>query len=83
MDSYNLNEDVIIYPNISGWIKINELISQKYNISIADGRKMVGGKKTKDGGYKDQMWVIIHDLHEMFYNGQSYFKTMNIKLAGI
>ena len=67
---FSHNDEVTIYPNTKGWAKIIELF----------GTESYYNKMTGDDGYRDQLWVIIRDLHEMFYNGQSYFKNTTIKL---
>ena len=68
---FNHNDEVTIYPNDRGWAKIVELTGRVESIYE---------KQTEDGGYRDQLWCIIHDLHEMFYNGQRYFENTTIKI---
>lgn len=80
---FNLNYDIVIYPNANGWLKMREIISQKYNISITDAQIKLKNNTTYDCGYKDSLWVIASDFHDMFFVGQNYFKTMNIKLMNI
>lgn len=77
---FNLNHNVVIYPNEKGWKKIKALIASKYSMSNIEADEWVSIRKTDCGGYKDQLWVIASDLSDMFYNGQSYLSTTNIKL---
>jgi hypothetical protein len=79
----NFNDEVIIYPSEEGWTKLFDILHKlhnvkyKSNIFISD---YVSLRRTEDGGYKEQLWVIISDLHEMFFNGTPYLKNMNINL---
>lgn len=75
MKEFNFNNDITIYPNEKGWKRIGELLYDHYGADYAI--KHVIEHTTKDGAYKDTLWVIIQDLHDMFYNGQSYFKHVN------
>ena len=72
---FNLNREVIIYPTEEGWKRIKELIAFTYSCNDLEADGWVSRRKTDNGGYKDQLWVIIHDLHDMFYNGQRWLKT--------
>ena len=67
---FSMNDDVIIYPNEKGWAKIIEL----------KGTESYYSKQTDDGGYTDQLWCIIRDLHEMFFNGQNYFENTTVTI---
>lgn len=80
MPRFNLNHEVIIYPNERGFAKIKALIGNKYLLSNEEAETWVNKRKTEDGGYKEQLWVIVSDLHDMFYNGQSYMATTWIVL---
>ena len=80
MPRFNLNHQVIIYPNENGWRKIKALIASKYLISDEDAEKWVNSRKTKCGGYQDQLWVIIADLNDMFYGGQNYIASTWVSL---
>lgn len=80
MPRFNLNHEVIIYPNEKGFAKIKALISNRYLLSNEEAETWVNKRKTEDGGYKEQLWVIVSDLHDMFYNGQSYMATTWIAL---
>jgi len=72
---FNLNDEVIIYPNEKGWQKIIELTAKNYKFSTEKAIEWTDKRKTEDDGYKEQLWVIISDLHDMFYNGQNYMQT--------
>ena len=80
MPRFNLNHKVIIYPNEKGFAKIKALIANRYLLSNEEAENWVNKRKTEDGGYKEQLWVIVSDLHDMFYNGQSYMATTWIAL---
>lgn len=80
MYKFNVNDKIIIYPTPSGWDKINELISDKYVIPLDEAKQWVEHRKTQDGGYQEQLWVIISDLHSMFFNGQAYLETTEITI---
>jgi hypothetical protein len=80
---YNVNDYITIYPNESGWKKIKEIIQKKYGYSDLEYEtNHLKGKKTEDGGYTDQMWCIMQNFgDEMYFNGQSYFKSSIITLC--
>jgi hypothetical protein len=78
MTTHSHNDKVIIYPTESGWKKIKALLSNSYLLSSDEADKRIEAHTTKEGGYTDYLWLIIHDLHDMFYHGQSYFKNTNI-----
>lgn len=69
--TFSHNDNVTIYPNEKGWAKIIELTGDV---------DVYYYKQTEDGGYRDQLWCIMHDLHEMFYNGQQYFENTLVKI---
>lgn len=77
---FNLNHEVIIYPNERGFAKIKALISNKYSLSSEEAEVWVNKRKAEDGGYKEQLWVIVSDLHDMFFNGQNYMSKTWITL---
>lgn len=72
--NYNINNEITIYPKRDGWIKIIFLLSMSYNISLSEAEELMNIRKTKDGGYRDVLWRIIDNLHELFYHGQMYLK---------
>lgn len=80
MPRFNLNHEVIIYPNEKGFAKIKALIANRYLLSNEEAETWINKRKTEDGGYKEQLWVIVSDLHDMFYNGQNYMTTTWIAL---
>lgn len=72
--SYNTkshNDKVTIYPSPSGWRRIKELVGEHK----AEMRKVGTFPHL---GYRDQLWVIIHDLNPLFFNGQRYFMNTDI-----
>lgn len=72
-----MNEKVIIYPTEKGWIKIRQILldrATKFNFKEYDVDQDLKNKRTEDGGYEDQLWVIIKDLHNLFFNGQDYIE---------
>lgn len=77
---FNLNHEVIIYLNEKGFAKIKALIGNRYLLSNEEAENWLNKRKTEDCGYKEQLWVIVSDLHDMFYNGQSYMATTWINL---
>lgn len=78
---FNLNDDVIIFPNPSGWKKIISDIMKAYQFDEKKAKEWAEKSKTEDGGYKEQLWEIISMHHDMFFNGTTYFKTVNIILC--
>lgn len=80
LSRFNLNHKVIIYPNKRGWRKIKALIASKYLLSCEEADVWVNARKTTCGGYEEQLWVIISDLHDMFYNGQNFMANTEIAL---
>ena len=80
MKKYNINNEIIFYPTEKGWDRIVELITDKYSLTPERVLAWIEGHKAGEG-YKEQLWVIIQDFHEMFYNGQKYFKESNFYLV--
>ena len=81
MKNINLNENVIIYPSEYGWKKIKEIVVQQYHdagVPEEHALEYIRGHKTDDDGYREQLWCIISDFHEMFYNGTRYFDKVII-----
>ncbi len=82
MKKYNINDSVIIYPNEKGWVKIREILKKEYSFATEESvDEFINLRKTPDGGYKEQLWCIASDLHDMFYNGTCYFNTSAITLC--
>jgi hypothetical protein len=42
----------------------------------------VNKKRTKDNGFEEQLWTIMQDHHEMFYNGTDCLESTEMKLIG-
>jgi hypothetical protein len=87
METINLNTDVIIYPTFSGWKKMIKCYYNYYNqydhiiISWEDAEKAIEDNKTEDGGYKEQLWVLMSTFGEMFFNGTPYWENMNLTIV--
>ena len=80
MEKFTVNDQVVIYPNDKGWDKIHDLIREKYRLSNQKTFDFIEGRKF-DGGYRDQMWTIMSDLHSMYFNGQNYFSNTYIAFS--
>ena len=80
MKSYNLNSNVILYPNKSGWEKIAEITQEEYALTKEQAGRWVNNRK-QGAGFKEQLWVIMSVYHKMFFNGQRYFETTFIDLV--
>lgn len=79
---YNLNYNVAIYPNELGWNKIRELLQKAYNFKSKESlEEYIKHRTSTNGAFVDQLWSIMSDLHDMFYNGTQYFDSMNIDLC--
>lgn len=85
----NLNQEVIIYPTEQGWIDLFNTLKKNtwVHVFIDDNNteedvvnEYIDKKRTDDGGYKDQLWQIIHDYGSLFYNGSDFLKTSVIKI---
>lgn len=74
MQKYNLNDYVIIYPTPNGWEKIKEIMSET-KFRGGDASEYVQNRITSDGGFKEQLWDIMHYLGPIFYNGSHYLKS--------
>ena len=75
------NDNVIFYPTDLGWQKIIQLLKKSYSLSTSEAVVWISKRRTKDDGYQEQLWVIIQDFHEMFYNGQQYLKNTSITIV--
>jgi len=78
MDKFNINHEVIIYPTERGWEKIKKNLYSIYSMQVADNELAL--KRTEDGGFKEQLWCIMQDHSNLFYNGTDCLKTMVIDL---
>jgi hypothetical protein len=72
----------VIYPSERGWDKIYEAIKEAYHLSADEAMAWVNKKRTKDNGFEEQLWTIMQDHHEMFYNGTDCLKSTEMKLIG-
>lgn len=74
----NINNYVIIFPTVEGTKKIAEILRKKYNTSTTLIDELMKKRLTKDGGYKDQLWHIMSELGEIFFNGSHYLESSNM-----
>lgn len=90
METVNLNSEVIIYPNKKGWVKMVECYHKYYNqyaseghlvVTWEDTKNYIESRKTEDGGFKEQLWVIMATYHDMFFNGTPYWENMNLTIV--
>lgn len=63
---FSLNDYVVLYPTEKGWNKISKIIETEYEFTNEKAIEFILSRKTTDGGYKEQLWQIIQDFHEMF-----------------
>lgn len=80
MEKFNLNHEVIIYPTDKGWYKIKQNLILIYSQNLDYLDKQIALKRTEDGGFKEQLWCIMQDHSNLFYNGTDCLKTMVISL---
>lgn len=76
---FNINSCVTIYPSESGFSKIREILRREYDDNYIDA--YIAEKTTSDNGFKEQMWVIMSDFGELFFDGSDYLSTTHIKLS--
>ena len=54
------------------------------NLELIYGNKLgkmeIERKRTEDNGFKEQLWCIMQDHSNLFYNGTDCLKTMEIDL---
>lgn len=81
MNKYNINDEIIIYPNLLGWNKIIEIVEKEYNLSNEKAIEFIE-KRKHNGGFTEQLHEIISTYHEMFFNGTPYFVNAIIDLCG-
>lgn len=79
--SFNVNDDVVIYPSESGWKRIVQRTMQYYNIDLKTAKELVESKKTCDGGYRDQLAHVMCVIGEMFYTGTPHLSSTMIVLT--
>ena len=80
--TYNLNHQVVIYPNEKGWIKLREILQEEYNFdedyTIDD---YLERRTTKDNGFKEQLWEMMSFSGPLMFNGSNYLEHTNITLC--
>ena len=67
-----------MYPTEKGWEKIKKNLVTIYGIEL--GGMELDRKTTKNNGFKEQLWCIMQDHSNLFYNGTECLKTMVIEL---
>jgi len=78
--NFNMNYNVVIFPSESGWERIISDLMSAYKLTKEKAIEWAEKRKTPDGGYKDQLHVIIDLHHGMFFNGTNYFKSTEMIL---
>jgi hypothetical protein len=74
----SLNDYMIIYPSNKGWDMIDDVLRQEYALSLQDRRYWIDRKKTEDGGYREQIWVIASDFGSFLTNGSTMLEKTKI-----
>ena len=80
----NINQYVVIYPSSAGWYKIEQIIQTKLqdlNLAKSEIDEYMENRKTTDDGYKEQLWVIMSDYGDLFFNGSTYLKNTTLKMV--
>jgi len=75
MKAYNLNDHVVIYPNKMGWAKMIEIRRRRLPeemFSLQVVKKELYSHRTREGGYKTQLWELLSEFGELFFNGSPY-----------
>ena len=83
MTKYNINNYVTIYPTEAGWRNIKAILDSKDDMGfkrVIDVDNYINNHKTKDNGYRDQLWSIISNFSDLFFNGSPYLETTDIEL---
>lgn len=79
----NLNDSATIYPTATGFIKIENILREKYRHGLTFDQideidEKIKRRTTEDGGYKDLLWSIMSELGELFFNGSQYLESSKI-----
>lgn len=80
---YNINNEVIIYPTEKGWNRIRKNIVEAYKFSeypTTIAEETILRNRTKDNGFKEQLWVLIEQHNNLFYMGTDCLVNMKIKI---
>lgn len=82
---FNINYEATIYPTELGWEKIRTIISEKYKYNSSELFEYMIKHRTAEGGYKDQLWQMMNNLGQMFFNGNLYLQhtTMELDCEGV
>lgn len=72
----NINDYVTIYPTDEGWQKIRSIMKKDYLASDYHVDKWISHCATEDGGFRDQLWVIIDKFNELFKLDSVYLDSM-------
>lgn len=79
---FNINDYITIYPTESGWDKLIQITKDEYGITTKKATIRINDKKDGEG-FRDQLWNFMDTYHEMFFNGQTYFKSSFIDLSEV
>jgi hypothetical protein len=74
----NINQEVIIFPNKLGWEKIrlvDRVNKRKHFHNDEDYLASFQNKMVENGGFKEQLWVVIDELHELFESTNRYLEN--------
>lgn len=80
MVKYNFNNYVTIYPTEHGWNRIIEITKNNYNLTWYAANELVDRRRVENNGFREQVWVIISDYNEIFYNGTTCLESMEFEL---
>ncbi len=81
MKEYSLNDSIIIYPTEEGWDMMIDLYQKNNDVNRHEAEKEIDKHKTTDNGYHNQIWSIMGNFGDMFYNGSVYLETTKIYLC--
>lgn len=83
MIRFNINYEVTIYPSEQGWVKIKQILQEKYAFKTKEELdKWIANRTVVNDGYKEQLWTIMGDFGDMFFNGSFYLKNTFMDLSG-
>ncbi len=75
----SINDKITIYLNDKGIKKVKEIIKER-NLDIPIGYQIdideyLEIRLDSENGFTEQMWYIIENYHELFFNGSNYIQT--------
>ena len=74
MTEININDYALIYPTQKGWLAMIDNYSKLYIISIDKAKEKIEANRVGDA-YRDQLWSIMCDFGDLFFNGSDYFTS--------